>query len=112
MMMKISDLRNKDVISNNDGKRLGFIRDIEIDPDRGGIDAIVIPGETKFFSLFGKGDELVISWDRIRKIGVDVILVDSESNIPRTTKEKPRPQKETMPAAVNPEDEDLDFFTF
>ncbi len=57
MMMKISDLRNKDVISNNDGKRLGFIRDIEIDPDRGGIDAIVIPGETKFFSLFGKGDE-------------------------------------------------------
>lgn len=55
---------------------------------------------------------MVISWDRIRKIGVDVILVDSESNIPRTTKEKPRPQKETMPAAVNPEDEDLDFFTF
>lgn len=54
MMMKISDLRNKDVISNNDGKRLGFIRDIEIDPDRGGIDAIVIPAKQNFSPCLAK----------------------------------------------------------
>ena len=77
--MKISDLRNKDVIEAKDGKKLGYINDIEIDIDRGRVEAIIIPAERRLFSLFSHQDETILNWAQIRKIGVDVILVEQMS---------------------------------
>jgi len=77
-MLRISELRNKDVINGQDGRRIGFIRDIDIDLVRGCIDAVVIPGDSRFFSLFSKNDETVLTWRQIKKIGVDVILVEPD----------------------------------
>jgi len=81
-MLRISELRNKDVINGQDGRRIGFIRDIDIDLARGCIDAVVIPGDSRFFSLFGKNDETVLTWRQIKKIGVDVILVEPDKYQP------------------------------
>ncbi len=75
--MKTSDFQTKEVINIIDGKRLGTITDIEIDIETGRLTAIVVPGEGKFFGLFGRSDDVVISWERINKIGTDVILVES-----------------------------------
>lgn len=75
-MVKISDLRMLDVINVVDGKRLGMIKDIEIDLETGKIKAIILPGNTKVFNFFGKDDEVVVPWDKIVRIGVDVILVN------------------------------------
>jgi len=70
------DLKLKEVISVIDGKRMGHITDIEIDVDTGRLTAIVVPGMGRFLGLFGRNEDVVIPWDKINKIGMDVILVE------------------------------------
>lgn len=76
-MLKTSDLKIKEVINVADGRRLGTITDIEIDLESGRLTAIVVPGTGKFLGLFGKNDDIIIPWEKIHKIGLDVILVES-----------------------------------
>lgn len=64
-----------------DGKRLGFASDLEIDAESGKITAIVVPGPGKFLWIFGKSTDFVIPWERIRKIGVDVVLVETSDYV-------------------------------
>ena len=78
-MVKTSDLKVKEVIDINDGKRLGAITDIEIDIESGRLTAIVVPGPGKFLGFFGRNEDIVIPWDKINKIGADVILVETTS---------------------------------
>lgn len=75
-VLKTSDLKLKEVVNILDGKRLGGITDIEIDVETGRLTAIVVPGTTKFLGLFGRSEDIVINWDKITKIGFDVILVE------------------------------------
>ena len=75
-MIKISDLRNRDVINVVDGKRLGVICDLDLDLENGRITALIVPGASRFFSMFGGNRDFVIPWENIVKIGVDTILVD------------------------------------
>lgn len=77
-MLKTSDLKIKEVVNVVDGRRLGTITDIEIDLQSGRLTAIVVPGSGKFLGLFGKNDDIVIPWEKIHKIGLDVILVESD----------------------------------
>lgn len=67
----------KEVINIIDGKRLGAITDIEIDAESGKLTAIVVPGNGKFLGLFGRNEDVVIPWEKINKIGLDVILVEA-----------------------------------
>ena len=79
MVNKTSDFRQKEVINVRDGRRLGMIIDMEFDLAAGRILSIVVPGPGRFLGLF-KGDrDYVIPWDRIKKIGDDVILVEVDS---------------------------------
>lgn len=75
-MVKISDLRDKEVVNATDGRRLGYFEDVEVDLEAGRISAFVIPMRAKFLGVFGRENSLVISWTKIVKIGVDVILVE------------------------------------
>lgn len=75
-MIKISDLRIREVVNIVDGRRLGLIKDIDIDLEAGRIAAIVLPGQGRFLGLFGRDDELIVPWEKIKKIGVDTILVE------------------------------------
>lgn len=74
-MMKISELQAKDVVNIADGKKLGQIQDLELDLKQGLIKAIVVPTEQKLFNWLSSGQEVVIPWHQIVKIGSDVILV-------------------------------------
>jgi YlmC/YmxH family sporulation protein len=76
MILRASELRVKEVVSVNDGKRLGYIFDMEIDMDTGRIVSFVIPGGGRILGFLGRGGELVIDWENIRKVGKDVVLVD------------------------------------
>ena len=85
MMLRVSDLRHKDIVNITDGRRLGYIRDVDIDLQAGQINAVVIPGEAGFFSFFARGDDMVmvIPWRQIKRIGVDVILVELTQQMPK-----------------------------
>jgi YlmC/YmxH family sporulation protein len=76
MILRASELRVKEVVSVNDGKRLGYIFDLEIDMDTGKILSFVIPGGGRILGFLGRGGELVLDWENIRKVGRDVVLVD------------------------------------
>lgn len=79
-MIKASDLREKEVININDGTRLGLIEDVEVNLDKGRIEALIVPGNGGLFSLFSnKSSDYVISWKNIIRIGSDVILVDMDN---------------------------------
>ncbi len=78
-MLKISELRLHDVINVIDGKRLGMIRDIDIDVENGRVKAIILPGSNRMFNFLAKNEEVVVPWENIVKIGVDVILVELAS---------------------------------
>ena len=70
------EFRRKEVINLRDGSRLGCICDCEIDVCSGLIRSIVVPGPPRFFGLMRSDEELVIPFNKINKIGDDVILVD------------------------------------
>lgn len=74
--MKASELQAKDVVNIRDGARLGTVGDLDIDLDQGVVRAIVVPGSARLFGLWRGGQEYVIPWDQIVKIGTDVILVE------------------------------------
>ncbi len=76
MGVRMGDLRDRDVVNVNDGKRLGIINDIEIDIENGRIRAIIIPGAGGFMGVIGRRNDMVIPWEKIVKVGVDTILVD------------------------------------
>ena len=76
LLLRISDLRAREVINVIDGRRLGFIGDLDIDLESGRVRAIVVPGQGKLLGLFGRDNDVYIPWDKIVKIGEDVILVD------------------------------------
>jgi YlmC/YmxH family sporulation protein len=78
-MIKTSELKQKEVISINDGRRLGLVCDVEINMESGKLEAIIIPAGGKFLGFFSKENDIVIGWSSIRKIGVDVILVEGSA---------------------------------
>lgn len=59
-----------------DGKRLGLIEDLEIDLAAGRVKDIIIPGGGKLLGIFGRDNDVYVPWEKIVKIGLDVILVD------------------------------------
>lgn len=75
MANRSADFRQKEVISITEGRRLGFVSDVEIDFEKGTIESVVIPGQGRFFGLFGAADDIRIPWSDIYKIGEDLILV-------------------------------------
>ena len=76
MTCRIVDMRNKDVININDGARLGYVSDVEVDTCTAQLTAIIIYGRPKLFGLLGHEDDCVISWKDIEVIGEDTILVN------------------------------------
>ncbi|MFZ5987471.1 MAG: YlmC/YmxH family sporulation protein [Bacillota bacterium] len=82
-MNRTSDFRQKEVINIKDGRRLGFVCDVEINLDTGRLEAIVIPGGGRLFGLIGRDNDYVIPWEKIKKIGEDIILVDMDERFMR-----------------------------
>ncbi len=75
-----NSIRDKEVINICDGKRLGYINDLEIDACDGRICAIIVFFDSKMFG-FGKCEELVIPWDKINCFGSDAVLVSVSPEI-------------------------------
>jgi YlmC/YmxH family sporulation protein len=74
-MVRTSELRVREVVNVDDGRRLGGLSDLEIDLESGRVAAIVLPGPARFLGLLGRSEETVVPWARVQRIGTDVILV-------------------------------------
>jgi len=70
------DLRQKEIINLSDGARYGFVSDLELDTADGKILSLIVPGPGRVLGVFGRDQEYRIPWDKITKIGEDIILVD------------------------------------
>lgn len=79
-MGKTSDIRRKEVINVQNGKRMGNVIDIEFSQD-GHIEALRVPGTFKFGDVLSAGSKGIrIPWERVEKIGIDVILINIDIN--------------------------------
>jgi len=77
-LTRISDFQIKDIVNIADGKKLGNMTDLEINTTTGKIEAIVVSNSSRWMGVFGRDQEIVIPWHKIKKIGTDVILVEHQ----------------------------------
>ena len=87
MVCRIAELQYKAVIDISDGTRYGFVEDVELDPDRGAIESIVVGGRARCFGLLGREPDQVFPWPSVKRFGEDIILVEGKS---RTSRERGR----------------------
>ncbi len=80
--MNLMELGNKEIVNLNNGERLGLIADsdIIIDEETGKIISILIPNRKFSMKILGlENHGIEIPWDSIRKIGYDMIIIESET---------------------------------
>ncbi len=73
--MKLSELQEKDIVNINDGRKIGRIVDANIDID-GKILYLIIDERKNIRNFLSNNSDINISFNQIKKIGSDVILVD------------------------------------
>ena len=74
--MKMFDLKNKQVINEEDCRILGCVIDIDFNPSNGCINSIIIPGPGKLCGFLGREFVYVIPVKCIKSIGKDIVLVN------------------------------------
>lgn len=76
MELSFCELRAKEVVNICDGKRLGNIIDLTFSSRTGVVTGIVVPFGKGLFSILKSNQDIFIPYNRIVKIGRDVILVE------------------------------------
>ncbi|WP_298844704.1 YlmC/YmxH family sporulation protein [Clostridium sp.] len=79
LMFAINNLRQMEIIDINSGSKMGYIKDLKVDCDDYKIISILMP--TQKSSWFNKNNSIEIPWEKVKKVGVDVILVDGSDVI-------------------------------
>jgi len=75
-MFAINSLKTMEIIDINTGTKLGYIKDFKVNCEEYKLEAIILP--TQKSGWFSKNEDIELPWEKIKKIGVDVILVDGE----------------------------------
>lgn len=75
--MKFSELAGKEIINTFDGSRLGLLgdSDLVVNPRTGKILSLVIV-KRGFFGMIKGENEITLSWQSVKKIGQDMIIID------------------------------------
>lgn len=74
-MFRAMKLRQLEVISITDARRLGYVHDVEINENDGSISAIIVPKGRGLLSRFFRRGEYIIPWENIAAAGRDLLLV-------------------------------------
>lgn len=88
-----SALGEKQVVNCRNGKIMGFVADAKIDIENGKILSLFVCESTRI-PLFTKPSVTEIPWDRIEKVGDDIIIVDTECFL--SVHEKPKKEKKYL----------------
>lgn len=73
--MRLSDIQDKDVVELKTGLKIGNIIDIKIN-NEGHIESLILE-KRKYTRLFSSNDEIEVPFNKIERIGEDVILINS-----------------------------------
>lgn len=74
LMHSLNNLRQMEIIDINSGIKMGYIKDLKVDCEEYRIISILLPSQKS--TWFNKNNSIEIPWEKVKKIGVDVILVD------------------------------------
>ena len=96
METSFAELHKKEAVNLTDGKRLGRVCDVVFTYPEGRVQGIVVPGGKGF--RWGRA-ELFIDLKCVKKIGIDVILVDIKA-APKPEKRRERRPVRRLPIAV------------
>ena len=66
MSMRFTQLQCKEVICVSDGRRLGFVTDVQVEIPSGNVCAIVVPCPARFPGCFGRRDDVIMPWNCIK----------------------------------------------
>lgn len=75
LLHSLNALRTMEVIDIRTGTKLGYIKDLVIDIEDSKVLSILIPGTQK--GWFSKEDDIEIPWNKVKKAGMEVIIIDS-----------------------------------
>lgn len=85
----LESLKDREVINVCDGRRLGNVCDAQLDLDTGRLVALTVPGECNFLGI-PKGDDIMIPWSCIERIGDDIILIRCDGEYMKCPRQKKR----------------------
>lgn len=77
MTCRVAELQFKELVDIGSGAKYGYISDIEIDTELGSIKNVIVYGRPRVFGILGREPDLVFPWSAIKRIGSDLILVDT-----------------------------------
>lgn len=75
LLHSLNALRTMEVIDIKTGTKLGFIKDFVIDTKESKVISILLPGMAK--GWFSKDEDIEIPWNKVKKAGIEVVLIDS-----------------------------------
>lgn len=75
LLHSLNALRTMEVIDIKTGSKIGYIKDFVIDIKESKVVSILLPGMAK--GWFSKDEDIEIPWNKVKKAGVEVILIDS-----------------------------------
>lgn len=90
MKISLEELRYKEVISITDGSRYGYIGDVTFDLEDGRVQELVVPGARRFFGLFGRKENRVFAWEKVKRFGEQTVLIEGEPELRRNESGKMR----------------------
>ena len=76
--MTIRELCEKEVVQLEQGVCLGRADDLTFDPATARLQSLILLGRPRLFGLLGREEDRYIPWDRVRRFGEDIILVEQE----------------------------------
>ena len=75
ILYSVNAIRSMEVVDISTGSKLGYVRDYKVDLSTNKVVSLFIPSNSK--GWFSKEDDIEIPWEKVVKIGVDVLLVDA-----------------------------------
>ena len=76
MMERFSHLRRKEVINICDGRRLGFVGDLELKVPGGRSRPSSCSAPAASSACSAGGEDFYVPWDCVQRFGDDIILID------------------------------------
>lgn len=74
ILFSTNALRSMEVIDISTGSKLGYVKDFKVDINEQKVISLTLPSPNK--SWFGKEDDIEVPWEKVIKLGVDVLLID------------------------------------